>query len=101
MSDSPVEFGTREYPYKEFESVLIELMNFHTNNNRNIFVNVMEGSVNFVLISNTFISNITSVSFQSYSNTRANPDMVNLEGVDTLPKIIPPGVPSRFNILGK
>ncbi|CAI2371351.1 unnamed protein product [Moneuplotes crassus] len=100
LSASPVELGTLQHPYKELESVLVELMNFHTNNGRSITVNIMESSINYITVSNTIISNLTSVRFQSYSKVNSDPNLAIIEALDADSKRIQAGVPTKYNILG-
>lgn len=99
---SPVELGTIEFPYKDFDSIITELINFHTNeDDRNIHIYVMEHSVNFWLISNTYFSNITSVTISTYSEVKSGVGKANFEGIDRDSKKIAPGMPTLFSILSK
>ena len=100
-STSVVELGTIEHPYKEFESVLVELMNFHTHNNRVINLYIMEETISYWLQSNSYISNITMLNVQTYSNTRAVPSLANIVGVKVSEHRVSPGMATRFSILSK
>ena len=99
-STSVIEFGTIDHPYKEFESVVAELMNFHTHNNRSLKVYVMENTIVYWLLSESYISNITHVTIQSYSKIHAEPNMINIVGVKSSFHRIPPGMHTKFSILG-
>lgn len=99
-SESPVELGTQDHPYKDLDSVFVEITNFHSHNDRNISVYVMEGTTVFAK-SVTYIVNITHVQIEAYSWVQANPGLARMVGLIDNLKAIPPSTPSRFNILGK
>jgi hypothetical protein len=56
------ELGTEDHPYKDINSVMIELLNYHSHSDREINVYLKEGSTNF-LFKETHIINITQVNF--------------------------------------
>ena len=97
---STSELGTYEHPYKELNSVLVELLNFHSHSDRNITIKILEGTTTF-LHKNSYILNTTRVTIEPYAKTISlgiNPKII---AVDSMGAIVPPGVPTRFNILGK
>ena len=100
LSTSLVELGTLKHPYKHFSSILVELVHFHSNeDNRNIKIMVMEKSISYWLISETYISNITSVSISTYSEVNITPEKANIEGIDKIDKKVDAGYPTLFSIL--
>lgn len=100
-STSVVELGTKDHPYKDFESVLVELLNFHTHNDRTINIYILEDTITYWVLADSYFSNITLVNVQSYSRVRANSSKANIVGVTSYSNRVAPGVPSKFNILGK
>jgi len=98
LSESVVELGTEDHPYKDIESVFVEILNFHSHTQRSIKVFVMEGSTIFVN-SPTYFVNITHVQIESYTEKSAVVGMARLVGIRTEDKIILPSMPSKFNIL--
>ena len=100
MSQSTVELGTQEHPYKELDSAFVEVINFHVHSERTINIFVMEGSTVF-MNSPTYIVNTTLVHLESYSEVSNVAGMARIVGVQNNTKIIPPSTPSKFNILSK
>ena len=98
LSESVVELGTQTHPYKDIESVFVEILNFHSHTQRTIKVFVMEGSTIFIN-SPTYFVNITHVRIESYTEKSAVVGMARLVGIRTEDKNIPPSMPSKFNIL--
>jgi hypothetical protein len=99
LSTSVVELGTKAHPYKELSPVFVELMNFHSHTNRNISVFIMEFST--VYINTMSIINITSVHFESYSNTNLKAGKAQIIGIKSDSKIVHPSMPTKFHILSK
>lgn len=95
-----IELGTKDHPYKELDSVFVELMNFHTNVNRNISVYLMESSTSYLKVA-SYISNITHVNIEAYSEKSISPKKARIIGVESSNKIVPPGMVTKFNILSK
>ena len=100
LSTSPVELGTKQHPYKELQSVLTDLISFHTNSNRTITVYLMEDTTNFILTP-SYISNITQVNFLTYSSKSTPPSSAKIVGVELESAVVPPAISSKFNILGR
>jgi hypothetical protein len=98
-STSNLELGTEGHPYKSYDSVNIELMNFHTGNDRSVTVYVKEETINYWLKANTFVSNITSFTITTYSTLRVDPNKANFIGTKSS-FIISPGMLTQFSILG-
>lgn len=95
-----IELGTKNHPYKELDSVFVELMNFHTNTDRNITVYLMEASTSYLRVT-AYVSNITHVSFEAYSEKSLSPKKARIVGVQSSNNIVPPGMATKFNILSK
>ena len=100
LSESVVELGTQTHPYKDIESAIIEILNFHSHSERTIKVYVMEGSTVFIN-SPAYFVNITHVQIESYSNRNTVAGMARMIGIYNESKILPPSKPSKFNILSK
>ena len=66
-SDSIIELGTMDYPYKDISYVFIELLNYHSYTDRNLTVNLMEGTTNIIGNKQGYILNITNVEIITYS----------------------------------
>ena len=97
-SMSTTELGTSEHPYKELNSVFVEILNFHSHSDRSITVRILEGTTAFLLKS-SYIINTTEVIMEPYfrnSSIGNNPKIIGVESIDA---ITPPGVPTRFHIL--
>jgi hypothetical protein len=99
-STSSVEFGTEGHPYKSYDSVNIELMNYHTGNDRSVTVYVKEETINYWLLDTIYVSNITAFSIKTYSSVRTNPNKAAFVGVEIASLVIAEGMPTKFNILG-
>jgi hypothetical protein len=100
-SKSVVELGTINHPYKDFESVMVELLNFHTHNDRTINIYIMEDVITYWVIAESYFSDITLVNVQSYSKITAAPNKANIVGVTDTSHRVAAGVPTKFGILGK
>jgi hypothetical protein len=99
-SISTTELGTEDHPYKNYAPVNIELMNFHTGNDRSVKVYIQEETINYMLQAKTFVSNITSFAITTYSTIRGDPEKANFVGAEVESFMILPGKPTLFNILG-
>jgi hypothetical protein len=99
-STSSVELGTEDHPYKSYDSVNIELMNFHTGNGRSVIVYVKEETINYWQMDTIYVSNITEFSITTYSSVRTDPNKAAFVGVEIERLVIPQGMPTIFNILG-
>ena len=66
-SDDVVEFGTFDHPYKSLGYVFVEILNYHSHNDRNITVSVMENTTNYIMAESSYIVNVTKVTIKPYS----------------------------------
>ncbi|CAI2387268.1 unnamed protein product [Moneuplotes crassus] len=98
QSESTVELGTRQHPYKELDSALVEIVNFYSHSERIVTVLVQEGASVYV-DSPTYIVNMTGVVFDTYSDWTDHPGFARMVGVMNSSKIIPPPLTTKFNIL--
>ncbi|CAI2361643.1 unnamed protein product [Moneuplotes crassus] len=97
-SESPVELGTQEHPYKDIESAMVEILNFHSHNPRNVTVNVMEATTVYAN-SATYIVNMTHVQIQAYNDADTEIGLARMVGIYNSSKIVNPATPTKFNIL--
>ena len=67
-SISVIELGTFEHPYKDLDSVFVEILNLHAHTNRNIVVYIKEDTTNYLHVSRNFILNLNNVKIMTYSN---------------------------------
>ena len=72
-SDSIVELGTKEFPYKQLSYAFVEILNYHSHTNHNLTVYLMEGTTNHFGFKQGYIVNITNVSLFPYSLTSSQP----------------------------
>jgi hypothetical protein len=100
-STSSVELGTKRHPYKSYDSVNIELMNFHTGNDRSVIVYVQEETINYWLKDTIIVSNITAFSIKTYSSEITDSNKAAFVGVEIESLVIAEGMPTIFNILGR
>ena len=87
------------HPYKELDSVFVEVTNFHFHSERNISVFVMEGSTIFVN-SPTYIVNMTNMHIESYSEISSVSGKARIVGIQSESKIVEKAYPTKFSILG-
>lgn len=66
-SESVIELGTRDHPYKKLGFVFVEILNFHSHSDRNLTVYVLEGTVNEMITGGSFVVNATNVKMMTYS----------------------------------
>lgn len=99
-SQSHAELGTKLHPYKDLDSAFSEIMNFHSHNDRNVTVYVMEGTTVFAN-SVTYIVNITSVNIEAYNDIQSGVGLARMVGLMNSTKALSPPMPTKFNILGK
>lgn len=65
---STIELGTRAHPYKDIESVFAEIINLHSNYERNVTVLIHKGTQTEMLIKKAYMYNMHNVSLISYSD---------------------------------
>jgi hypothetical protein len=68
-----LELGTKAYPYKSIRSPFIEVLNLHSHSTRQITINLMESTINYLPELSSYIINTTSVTLKPYSNTLTTP----------------------------
>ena len=95
-SQSIIELGTRQYPYKSAKTVFLELLNYHSNQDKSITIYFKEGQDYYVEDGTNYILNITNVTITSYSD-----DSDSSKRAKLIPTQIPQLVESktRLNLL--
>ena len=96
-SDSIVELGTKDYPYKQLSYVLIEILNYHSHSNRNLTVYLMEQTTNILGFKQANIVNITNVSIVPYSLTSSDPAKATILVKDEIDIVASPS--TLFNVM--
>ena len=96
-SDSIVELGTKDYPYKQLSYVLIEILNYHSHSNRNLTVYLMEQTTNILGFKQANIVNITNVSIVPYSPTSSDPAKAIILVKDEIDIVASPS--TLFNVM--
>ena len=82
-SDSVVELGTKEHPYKNINFALVEILNFQSHSDRNISIYLMEGTTNNIIPGYASFTNITNVEIVPYSSDdSADPEQAIIIGTD-------------------
>ena len=66
-SDNIMELGTREYPFRDINLVLIEVNNEHQHTDRNITIYVMEATDSYLPLGAIKVLNITEFSIDTYT----------------------------------
>ena len=77
-SNSVIELGTRQYPFKYLGLVFVELLDFHSNSDRTINVYLRENTESYIDLSFNYIINITTVNILTYSISSSTPSMANV-----------------------
>ena len=67
-SESPIELGTKEYPYKSAKAIFIELLNYHSNQDKSVSIYLKENQNHYFEDGTNFFLNITSVRLTTYSD---------------------------------
>ena len=96
-SDSIVELGTKDYPYKQLSYVLIEILNYHSHSNRNLTVYLMEQTTNILGFKQANIVNITNVNIVPYSPTSSDPAKATILVKDEIDIVASPS--TLFNVM--
>ena len=96
-SESIVELGTKDYPYKQLSFVLIEILNYHSHSNRNLTVYLMEQTTNILGFKQANIVNITNVSIVPYSLTSSDPAKAIILVKDEIDIVASPS--TLFNVM--
>ena len=98
-SEHVIELGTRQYPYKDLNSVFIEIVELHSNTNRSIVINIKEDTVNYLMVKSSYIVNIENVTITSYSDRSTSPEKATIISYDSDSKNIAYVITSMFKIL--
>ena len=96
-SESIVELGTKDYPYKQLSYVLIEILNYHAHTDHNLTVYLMEQTSNILGFKQGHYINITNVSIIPYSLTSSEPEKATILVKDEVEVVTEPG--TQFNIM--
>ena len=68
-SSSVLEIGSRAHPYKSMRALMSEILNHHSNQDREIEIYLKENARIYIEDDTNFIINITKVSITSYSDS--------------------------------
>lgn len=66
MSEDKIELGTLQNPYKNIDSVLIELFNTGLGEDRNVTIRLMKDSEFEISILNSVVYGISNLKFEPY-----------------------------------
>ena len=86
-----------DYPYKELSYVFVEILNYHSHTDRNLTVNLMEGTVTYFGLKQGNIVNMTNVSMAPYSMTSSEPEKATIVIKDEIEIVKSPS--TIFNIM--
>ncbi|CAI2369286.1 unnamed protein product [Moneuplotes crassus] len=100
LSDSTTELGTLKHPYKELNSVFMELFHFHSHSEREIVINLFEDTTNYVK-EGTFLIEINKVAIRSYSSEEFQTRKAKIVGIEKGSNKAPALLPSHFTLLSK
>ena len=67
-SESPIELGTKQYPYKSVKALFIELLNYHSNQDKSVAIYFKENQNHYIEDGTSFVLNITNVTITTYSD---------------------------------
>ena len=67
-SESPIELGTRQYPYKSAKAAFVELLNYHSNQDKSVAIYLKDNQNFYIQDGTSFILNITNVTITTYSD---------------------------------
>ena len=84
-SDKIMELGTREYPFRDINLVLIEVNNEHQHTDRNITIYVMEATDSYLPLGAIKVLNITEFSIDTYTELGSiDAESANFRTVNTI-----------------
>ena len=92
-----MELGTIDYPYKELSYAFIEILNYHSHTDRNLTVNLMEGTTIIFGLRQGNIVNMTNVDIAPYSLTSSEPAKATILIKDEIEIVKRPG--TLFNVM--
>ena len=81
-SDSIIELGTVNHPYKQITYAMIEILNYHSHTVRNLTIYLMEYTRNELAIGTGKIINITNIDIKPYTLRSVNADKATIVGID-------------------
>ena len=81
-SDSIIELGTIDHPYKKISYAFVEILNYHSHTDRNLTVYLMEYTRNELPIGTANVVNITNIDIRPYTNRSVDADKATIVGVD-------------------
>ena len=96
-SDSIVELGTKDHPYKHIAYAFVEVLNYHSHSDRNLTIYLMEYTRNEITIGTGNIINITNVEIRPYTLRSVDPDKAHIVGMDSTDIVSNPS--TSFSIL--
>ncbi|CAI2369431.1 unnamed protein product [Moneuplotes crassus] len=98
LSDSTTELGTLEHPYKELNSVFLELFLFHSHSDRQITINLFEDTTNYVK-EGTYLIELNKVTIRSYPIGESKMRKAKIVGIEKESNKAPSLLPSKFILL--
>lgn len=99
LSSEVVELGTSTYPYKDLNSVFVELINLHGGESRNLTVYIKEDTWNILYVRKNLIIGISKIVFKSYSEDDSSNSKAIIIGTDNTALTVTYVMPTMFNIL--
>lgn len=91
-SNSTVELGTKEHPYKDISSAFVELLNLHSNKLRTI-------TVNYLYLSQSYIIRVTNLTITTYSSSSPTSLSSTLHGTSNSSLVPTYAMPTMYKIL--
>ena len=79
-SNSIIELGTINHPYKQITYAMIEILNYHSHTLRNITVYLMEYTRNELAIETAKIINITNINIKPYTLRSVDAEKAKIVG---------------------
>ena len=83
-STSILEIGSIEHPYKSMKPLMSEILNHHSNQDKEISIYIKENTNMYLEDETNYIINITKVSLTSYSDSGSDPIMATLYPTKTV-----------------
>ena len=98
-SDSIVELGTRDHPYKDLKSVFVEVLNLHTNTDRHVNVHVKENTINYMYTEHNYIISVANLTLTTYSDESNIAGKATVMAYDTDQTQAVYTMPTKFNVM--
>ena len=98
-SDSIIELGTRDHPYKDLESVFVEVLNLHANTDRHVNVHVKENTINYMYTEHNFIISLANLTLTTYSDESNIAGKATVMAYDTDQTQAVYTMPTKFNVM--